>query len=196
MAARRTDMTTSPALQSAVDAAPQPTVSPEARQKLIRFFAEHPAWMEAARPLGEGVCSHVRFAGDDTDWNLVRRAGVSVLEPGEPVNPDFFFAFTEGAIAYLTEDENANIGDFATRMYECCFLLDEDRRIDFQIVSPITQILRHGYWKIAIKGGWKVMRIARAHGIGSLRDFQRVLGLLRGKNSSAVREAFLAQRRD
>lgn len=170
------------------------TVSEDARQRLIQFFAEHPAWVNAARPLPDGVCSQLFFAGDPTPWRLIRREGKSVLEPGEPEKPDFGFVFSQGAIDYMTEPVDATIGDFAVRLYECCFIMDEDRRVELQVIAPISQIVRNGYWKIALKGGWKVMKLARAHGIITVRDVRRVFGLLRGQNSAAVRELFLSQR--
>ncbi len=162
-------------------------VSEAAKQKLIDFFAIHPAWVSAAKPLGDGVCSKLRFAGEDAPWCLIRRDGKSVLEPGEPVEPDFLFVFSEGAIQYMTELDDATIGDFATRLYECCFLFDEDLRVELQVLSPVSRILRNGYWKIALKGGFKVLKIARKHGIGGVRDIRRVFGLMQGKNSEEVR---------
>lgn len=170
-------------------------VSEEAKQRLVRYFAENPAWMSAAKPLGDGVASWVRFVGDDRDWNLVRRGGKSVLEPGTPVNPDFEFVFSEGAINYMTELDNGTIGDFATRLYECCFLLDDDHRVEFRVVSSVGQIIRRGYWVIALKGGFKVLKIARQHDIGGVDDIKRLFGLLRGLGSAEVREAILAARK-
>jgi hypothetical protein len=170
-------------------------VSLEARRKLIHYFATHPAWVKAAQPLGEGVCSALRWMDDPEPWRLIRRDGISILEPGEPENPDFSFVFSEGAVEYLTGAENGTIGDFATRLYECCFLLDADRRVDFQVIAPISQILKRGYWKVALKGGFQVMKMARAHGIGSAKDIRRIFGLLRGQNSAAVREAILSARK-
>jgi hypothetical protein len=170
-------------------------VTEATKQKLVRYFAENPAWISAAKPLGDGVASRVRFVGDDREWNLVRRGGVSVLEPGDPVNPDFEFIFCEGSVHYLTDLEHGTIGDFATRLYECCFLLDEERRTEFRIVSSVGQIIRRGYWVIALKGGFKVLRIARAHGIGGVNDFRRLFGLLQHKGSADVREHILAARK-
>ncbi len=172
------------------------TVSREAKEKLIAFFADHPAWVEAARPLPDGVCSRLRFAGDDQVWSLIRRGGRSVLEPGEPPNPDLDFVFSEGAIAYMTELDDATIGDFATRLYECCFLLDESRLVELRVIAGVGQLFRHGYWKIVLKGGWKVLKIARAHGIGTPGDLRRVFGLLRHKNSADVRAAIAALRKE
>jgi hypothetical protein len=169
-------------------------VSQAAKQRLIDYFLTNPAWVSAARPLGEGVCSALRFQGEPEPWRLIRRNGQSVLEPGEPDAPDLFFEFSEGSIAYLTELENASIGDFATRLYECAFLFDEDRRIEVQVVGPISQIIRRGYWKIVLKGGLQVLRIARAHNIGSVEDLRRLFGMLQGKNSAEVREAIRAAR--
>ena len=171
-----------------------PSVPEEARQRLIEFFATHPAWVSAARPLPDGVCSQLFFAGDPTPWRLIRRGGQSVLEPGEPDQPDFGFVFSEGAIDYMTEPDDATIGDFAVRLYECCFVMDEDYRVELQVLSPISRILRNGYWKIAMKGGWKVMKLARAHGIITIKDVRRVFGILQGRNSAEVRALFLAQR--
>jgi hypothetical protein len=174
---------------------PKP-VSEEAKQRLITFFATNPAWMSAAKPLGEGVSSRLYFAGDEREWRLIRRKGVSVLEPGPAENPDFSFTFTEGAVDYMTELQDGSIGDFATRMYECCFLLDDDQRIDFQVVSSVAQVIRRNYWIIVLKGGFKVLKIARQHGIGGVQDFKRLFGLLRGKNSAEVRAAILNVRKD
>lgn len=171
-------------------------VTEHAKRKLIDYFAMHPAWVSAAKPLADGVCSRLRFEGEEKVWRLIRRNGVSVLEPGEPDNPDFDFVFSEGAIDYLTELQEGSIGDFATRLYECCFLLPEDKRVEFQVLAPVSQILKRGYWKIALKGGLKVLRIARQHGLGSLDDIKRLFGLLQGKSSSEVRAAILATRRD
>lgn len=174
--------------------APQP-VTEETKQRLIRYFAENPAWISAAKPLGDGVASRVRFVGDEREWSLVRRNSVSVLEPGPPNNPDFEFIFCEGSALYLTELEHGTIGDFATRLYECCFLLDEERRTEFRIVSSVGQIIRRGYWVIALKGGFKVLRIARQHGIGGVSDIRRLFGLLQHKGSADVREHILSARK-
>lgn len=174
-----------------------PTPVPdEAKRRLVNYFAENPAWVSAAKPLGDGVCSRVYFFGEDTEWNLVRRNGVSVLEPGRADNPDFEFTFSEGAINYMTELAEGTIGDFATRFYECCFLMDEARRVEFQVVSSVSQIVRRGYWIIVLKGGFKVLKIARQHGIGGVQDIKRLFGLLRGKSSAEVRAAILAVRKD
>lgn len=175
--------------------APKP-VSEEAKQRLVHYFAENPAWVSAAKPLGDGVSSRVRFVGDDREWNLVRRGGKSVLEPGIPQNPDFEFVYTEGAVNYMTEIADGTIGDFATRLYECCFLLDEDRRVEFRVVSSVGQIIRRGYWIIALKGGFKVLKMARQHDIGGVDDIKRLFGLVRGLGSAEVREAILAARKN
>ena len=169
-------------------------VSDEAKKRLVDYFAHHPSWISAAKPLGDGVCSSVKFTGEGQAWRLIRQEGKSVLETGLSENPDFDFTFSEGAIYYLTELEDGSIGDFATRFYECCFLLDEERRVEFQVVSGVGQILKRGYWKIALKGGLKVLKIARQHNLGGVNDVRRLFGLLRGKPSADVREAILAAR--
>jgi hypothetical protein len=172
------------------------SVSDRAKQRLIDYFAFNPAWVAAARPLADGVCSRLLFEGEDIVWSLVRRNGCSILEPGEPENPDLQFVFSEGAIDYLTELDEASIGDFAARLYECAFLLDDQRMAELTVISSMGQILKRGYWKIALKGGFQVLKIARAHGIGGPRDFQRIIGLLQGKNSADVRAAIRATRKD
>lgn len=170
-------------------------VTEAAKQRLIDYFGKHPAWKSAAAPLADGVCSALQFEGEPEAWRLIRRNGESILELGEPVNPDFSFTFSEGAIAYLTELEDATIGDFATRLFECCFTMGEDRRIELRVISSVGQIVKRRYWIIAVKGGMKVLKIARAHGLGSLTDFRRVMGLLQHKSSAEVREALLAQKK-
>ena len=156
----------------------------QAIEQLRIFFAEHPAWVKAAKSIVDGANSEVVFDGEAAPWRLMRVDGVSVLEPGVAPSPDFTFYFTGSAIASLTQtDQKATISDFALVLFNRIISDDPRERIGFHVRAPFGQLVKRGYLRVLLRGGPAVLRFMSEHGIRSWRDFNSLVTAVRGDST-------------
>lgn len=150
-------------------------------QRLARLFAEHPAWLEAARRLDLQATSSVYFSHRPGEpWRLERRGDTTLLSPGAAVDPDFVFRFTPGAIERL-EGVRGGIGDFAVQLFSCLLDDDPERRAELRIVADFGRLRRRGYVDLLFAAGPRVVAFGFSHGIRTLSGLRRLVAQLRAQ---------------
>lgn len=157
-------------------------------RRLARLFAEHPAWVAAARHLDPRATSTVHFSHCPGErWRLERQGDTTLLLPGPADDPDFVFRFTPGAIERL-EAVRGGIGEFAVQLFTC--LLDDDpqNRVELRIVADFPRLRSRGYVGLLIAAGPRVLAFGFSHGIRTLSGLRRLVAQLRARDPQAWEE--------
>lgn len=166
--------------EAASSAPPCPLVA-----RLAERFRSDPVWVAAAALLRDDVASAVRFTHLEGPWRLVRRDGVSVLEPGEAPSPDFGFTFGPGAIERLLE-ARGDMASTAITLFECMAEREPERAIRLRLIAPPARLLQRGYIRLLWHAGPALLRFAASLGVGDLRDLLQILRALRQDDDDAV----------
>ena len=158
-----------------------PAADPEV-ERLARLFREHPAWREAARHVSDAATSRVLFSHRPGErWRLVRRAGESLLLPGDVGDPDFVFRFSPAAIGRLARVDGS-VGAFAVELFGLVVCERPDARVDLRIAAPFARLVRHGYVRVLVAAGWRVLAFGARHGVRSLGQLRRLVERLRSRS--------------
>jgi len=148
--------------------------------RLARLFAEHPAWVEAARRLSGDATSSVYFTHlPGAPWRLETRSCGVVLLPGAAADPDLVFRFTPESIAAL-ESAEGGIGDFAVALFEQIV----DGAVDLRIRAGFGRLVMRGYVKLLFAAGPPVMAFGATHGIRTLGALRRFVADLRAQGAA------------
>jgi hypothetical protein len=143
--------------------------------RLATLFAEHPAWVEAARRLDPEATSTVHFTHrPGQPWRLVTIDRTTDLLPGGAPDPDLVFRFSPASIARL-EDVDGGVGDIAVALFEQI----ADRVVDLRIVAPFERLARRGYVKLLLAAGPSVLVFGASRGIWTLGALRRLVADLR-----------------
>jgi len=148
--------------------------------RLARLFAEHPAWVAAARRLSGEATSSVFFTHlPGAPWRLETRAGGVVLRPGAAADPDLVFRFSPESIAAL-ESVDGGIGDFAVALFEQIV----DGAVDLRIRAGFGRLVMRGYVKLLFAAGPPVVAFGATHGIRTLGALRRFVADLRAQGAA------------
>ena len=142
-------------------------------RRLAELFRSHPIWCEAARQIAaDGSCAVFFSHRPGEPWRLVRRGGVSVLEPGPAEDPDLAFCFSPAAIEALAHTKGG-VGDFALALFRLGLEDDPERRVRIRVIAPFGRLLRRGYVTLLLRGGPRLLRFGARHGVRSLAELRR-----------------------
>jgi len=120
---------------------------------LQRLFAEHPAWIEAARWIQDDATCRVLFSHRPGElWCLERHDGRTRLRPGAAASPDFAFCFTPRSIARLA-DVKGGVADFALALFALMDETDPELRVGLRVISPFSTLVRRGYLGLLLQNG-------------------------------------------
>lgn len=149
--------------------------------RLAALFRDHPVWQRAARLVDERATSAVYFSHRPGEpWRLVRRGGLTVLEPGPAADPDFVFRFTPAAVDRLATT-TGDIGAFATTLFGLIAEAGEDERVGFRIAAGFPRLVARGYLRLLLAAGPAVLRFGLAHGVATVAALRRLVGQLRDR---------------
>ena len=144
-------------------------------RRLAELFRAHPVWNEAARGIAEDAASKVFFRHRPGEpWRLVRRGGVSVLEPGAAEDPDLAFCFPPAAIETLAAT-GGHVADFALALFALMLETDPERRVELRVVAPFARLARRGYVDLLVRGGPRLLWFAARHGVRSVGQLRRMV---------------------
>jgi hypothetical protein len=150
-------------------------------ERLARLFREHPAWREAARHVSDEATSRVLFSHRPGErWRLVRRAGESLLLPGDARDPDLVFRFSPAAIERLARVEGS-VGAFAVELFGLVVGEDPGARVDLRIAAPFARLVSRGYVRLLLAAGWRVVAFGARHGVRSLGQLRLLIERLRAR---------------
>lgn len=148
--------------------------------RLARLFAEHPAWVDAARHLGASAESSVYFTHRPGEvWRLRSVEGGTRLDAGPSRDPDFALRFSPESIDALAAVEG-DIGAFAVALFEQI----EAGRIDLRIHAGFARLARRGYVTLVLAAGPAVVAYGARHGIRGLGALRRLVGELATRRRS------------
>jgi len=144
-------------------------------ERLAGLFREHPAWRAAARHVSDDATSRVLFSHRPGErWHLARRAGESLLLPGDAPDPDLVFRFSPAAIERLA-GARGSVGDFAVELFALIVSEDPDARVDLRVAAPFARLARRGYVGLLVAAGWRVLAFGARHGVRSLGQLRRLV---------------------
>jgi hypothetical protein len=144
-------------------------------QRLVELFRSHPAWCEAAARIAEDATSKVFFQHRPGEpWQLVRRGGGTVLEPGAAEDPDLAFCFPPAAIEELAHTRGS-VADFALALFRLALDDDPERRVRIRVIAPYARLLRRGYVDLLLRGGPRLLWFGATHGVRSLAQLRRLV---------------------
>lgn len=139
---------------------------------LASFLTSNPGALRAAQSLRAGAEVGLSFPETDGSWRLLRAAdGGLVLEPGEPVDPDFQLRIPAKAIEEFCASEAQDLGDLGVAFFELLASREPERRIEASFHSGLVKLTRRGWVSLLALGGSKVvMWMARKglHGPGAV----------------------------
>lgn len=159
------------------DADPSSADRDEWIDRLAMLFAEHPAWVEAARRLDPEATSTVHFTHRPGEpWRLVTVDRKTRLLPGAAADADLVFRFSPASIARL-EAVEGGIGDFAVALFEQVV----ESAVDLRVAASFERLARRGYVKLLWAAGPAVLAFGAAHGIRTLRALRRLIAELSGQ---------------
>ncbi len=153
--------------------------------RLARLFREHPAWVEAARHVSDDARSRVFFTHRPGErWHLARERGVTRLSIGDVADPDFVFRFSPEAIDRLAGVEGS-VGAFAVELFGLIVGEDPRAQVDLRIAAPFSRLVRHGYLRLLVASGGRVVAFGARHGVRSLRQLRRLVEKLTKRSPEA-----------
>jgi len=154
-------------------------------ERLARLFREHPAWREAARHVSDEATSRVLFSHRPGErWHLARRAGETLLLPGDVSDPDFVFRFPPAAIERL-EAAEGSVGAFAVALFRLIAGEEPESRVDFRIAASFARLAQRGYLRLLLAAGWRVLAYGAKRGVLTLEDLRRLVARLHASGSES-----------
>jgi len=152
----------------------------ESVEQLATLFAEHPAWVDAARRLSSRATSSVYFTHRPYEaWRLDQRSGQTRLLRGAAESPDFVFRFSPASIERLAGVEGG-VGEFAVELFTLMTEPPEsDSFVGLRIAAPFSGLIRRGYVGLLVAAGPRVMAFGASHGIYTVGALRRFVAQLR-----------------
>jgi hypothetical protein len=133
--------------------------------KLKDFYENSKVAQEVTSPLVEGAVAEVQVEGDTGTYMLIREKGRSWFREGKPPKPQMYMKFTKGAIEWLMDVKNDDVGEYVERMGTCVLDPTPERRIEVKICTNLLTAARMGYFRMMMKGGTRALKLAGKLGI-------------------------------
>ena len=133
------------------------TASETSDTKLRRFFAVSEASRRAASSLKKAAEVGVRFTDVPGDFRFHSVDGKPAFETGTPMDPDFELTLAPGAVAAITAQPNADVGELGVLFFQHILSKDENAKIRVKLHSGLLRLTMRGWLGVLAAGGPKVI---------------------------------------
>jgi hypothetical protein len=125
--------------------------------RLRRFFATSEASRRAASSLKKAAEVGVRFTDVPGDFRFHSVDGKPVFEAGKPMDPDFELTLAPGAVAAITAQPQADVGELGVLFFQHILSKDENAKIRVKLHSGLMRLTMRGWLGVLAAGGPKVI---------------------------------------
>jgi hypothetical protein len=125
--------------------------------KLRRFFATSEASRRAASSLKKAAEVGVKFTDVPGEFRFHSVDGKPAFEPGKAMDPDFDLTLAPGAVAAITAQPQADVGDLGVLFFQHMLAKDENEKIRVKLHSGLVRLTMRGWLGVLAAGGPKVV---------------------------------------
>ncbi len=134
-----------------------PSASEGSEVKLRRFFETSEASRRAASSLKKAAEVGVRFTDVPGDFRFHSVEGKPAFEAGKAMDPDFELTLAPGAVAAITAQPQADVGDLGVLFFQHIVAKDENEKIRVKLHSGLLRLTMRGWLGVLAAGGPKVI---------------------------------------
>ena len=134
-----------------------PSASGGSEVKLRRFFETSAASRRAASSLRKAAEVGVRFTDVPGDFRFHSVEGKPAFEAGKAMDPDFELTLAPGAVAAITAQPQADVGDLGVLFFQHIVAKDENEKIRVKLHSGLLRLTMRGWLGVLAAGGPKVI---------------------------------------
>jgi hypothetical protein len=134
-----------------------PSSSEGSETKLRRFFETSDASRRAASSLRKAAEVGVRFTDVPGDFRFHSIDGKPAFEAGKAMDPDFDLTLAPGAVAAITAQPHADVGELGVLFFQHIVAKDEKDKIRVKLHSGLLRLTMRGWLGVLAAGGPKVI---------------------------------------
>jgi hypothetical protein len=134
-----------------------PSSSEGSETKLRRFFETSDASRRAASSLRKAAEVGVRFTDVPGDFRFHSIDGRPAFEAGKAMDPDFELTLAPGAVAAITAQPHADVGELGVLFFQHIVAKDEKDKIRVKLHSGLLRLTMRGWLGVLAAGGPKVI---------------------------------------
>jgi hypothetical protein len=134
-----------------------PSSSEGSETKLRRFFETSDASRRAASSLRKAAEVGVRFTDVPGDFRFHSVEGRPAFEAGKAMDPDFDLTLAPGAVAAITAQPHADVGELGVLFFQHIVAKDENDKIRVKLHSGLLRLTMRGWLGVLAAGGPKVI---------------------------------------
>ncbi len=134
-----------------------PSSSEGSETKLRRFFETSDASRRAASSLRKAAEVGVRFTDVPGDFRFHSIDGKPAFEAGKAMDPDFELTLAPGAVAAITAQPHADVGELGVLFFQHIVAKDEKDKIRVKLHSGLLRLTMRGWLGVLAAGGPKVI---------------------------------------
>jgi hypothetical protein len=134
-----------------------PSSSEGSETKLRRFFETSDASRRAASSLRKAAEVGVRFTDVPGDFRFHSIDGRPAFEAGKAMDPDFELTLAPGAVAAITAQPHADVGELGVLFFQHIVAKDENDKIRVKLHSGLLRLTMRGWLGVLAAGGPKVI---------------------------------------
>jgi hypothetical protein len=134
-----------------------PSSSEGSETKLRRFFETSDASRRAASSLRKAAEVGVRFTDVPGDFRFHSIDGKPAFEAGKAMDPDFDLTLAPGAVAAITAQPHADVGELGVLFFQHIVAKDENDKIRVKLHSGLLRLTMRGWLGVLAAGGPKVI---------------------------------------
>ncbi|MFL5310477.1 MAG: AAA family ATPase [Myxococcales bacterium] len=134
-----------------------PSSSEGSETRLRRFFQTSEASRRAASSLRKAAEVGVRFIDVPGDFRFHSVDGKPVFEAGKAMDPDFELTLSPGAVAAITAQPQADVGELGVLFFQHIVAKDENEKIRVKLHSGLMRLTMRGWLGVLAAGGPKVI---------------------------------------
>ena len=134
-----------------------PSSSEGSETKLRRFFETSDASRRAASSLRKAAEVGVRFTDVPGDFRFHSIDGKPAFEAGKAMDPDFELTLAPGAVAAITAQPHADVGELGVLFFQHIVAKDENDKIRVKLHSGLLRLTMRGWLGVLAAGGPKVI---------------------------------------
>src|SRR6267143_6489033 len=125
--------------------------------RLRRFFQTSEASRRAASSLRKAAEVGVRFTAVPGDFRFHSIDGKPAFEAGKAMDPDFDLTLAPGAVAAITAQPHADVGELGVLFFQHIVAKDEKDKIRVKLHSGLLRLTMRGWLGVLAAGGPKVI---------------------------------------